>query len=795
MSKKYFNIVQILNWSREEQVKTEVKVIEPGTGYISGDVDIEIVATERDFQFIPRLQTWRVNLFEKLYNIGSELGVGVQASRVDTQSLNPTNAENFTIIQKQKQLVQKEQDPETPNYILGLSEIFIPGRSTTQIMIPSFNEYGILKPTSEISEKVYPSVGTYDENNGRFNYSFLGNLKQELADELKSSGLISEKHARLIDQQFTNYIATSFPFFDASQSKDIILNTPTKLRKLRNALNNPNSQLSKAVNDNVEGIDNRKAILRFLNSLEIKGTEKNMPLEKRIHYYKSGKGKEDFQTTEAIWEQMLTSDNPVIKDFALDLVKYSFFNNGYGYGPYSLADLIPPYFWGDEYQATLTPSGITFNQHIKTIFDGLKDNNLEESSLAVNVERFKKQFIQAFGKSPGLVKTTQAQAITGKKAKKLTPESNVREFVRAADSGRAIDLSGNLLVDSGKNRDFINENTNRPLKYVRRYVKNKIDNITGKRGSYIVYEHTGTEFINPKQSVFTYSPINMTSLPNAVLILDMNNDVEKSWLDKSSSKSSLENSLDRGSTSTSAKKSIEESLKENPPAVLRKTVKDSLPVTKIISGGQTGVDTLGLIVARALGIETGGIAPKGYKTEEGSAKQLLSDFGLTESSSADYIVRTEENVINSDGTVYFAEDKNSPELKLTKARALINGKPFLLNPSAKDLVSWMNTNGIKTLNISGNRASKLTTTQLNNIEKILKEALTAKPEKVVKEENKKEQTSKKEKDSIFDSGPSNTTSPYNYKYRDAIAAVGVSKEGWEGMSKKDKEFLLDCNGI
>ena len=59
----------------ENGMLREVKVIEPGLGYVSGEVDIEIIATERDFQFVPRLQTWRVNLFEKLYNnnlIGSD---------------------------------------------------------------------------------------------------------------------------------------------------------------------------------------------------------------------------------------------------------------------------------------------------------------------------------------------------------------------------------------------------------------------------------------------------------------------------------------------------------------------------------------------------------------------------------------------------------------------------------------------------------------------------------------------------------------------------------------------------
>jgi len=53
----------------------EVKVIEPGSGYISGDVTIEVTVAEGDFSFIPQIQQWRINLFEKLYNnnlIGSD---------------------------------------------------------------------------------------------------------------------------------------------------------------------------------------------------------------------------------------------------------------------------------------------------------------------------------------------------------------------------------------------------------------------------------------------------------------------------------------------------------------------------------------------------------------------------------------------------------------------------------------------------------------------------------------------------------------------------------------------------
>ena len=66
------------------------------------------------------------------------------------------------------------------------------------------------------------------------------------------------------------------------------------------------------------------------------------------------------------------------------------------------------------------------------------------------------------------------------------------------------------------------------------------------------------------------------------------------------------------------------------------------PVTKIISGGQTGMDTIGLEVGLALGKETGGTVPPGFLREdkaspsnpEGLSKEQLKDlmetFKLTE---------------------------------------------------------------------------------------------------------------------------------------------------------------------
>ena len=521
---------------------------------------------DTEFQLV---QLAALTLFDQLYNIGEELSTGVQAARVDTQSLKPSNSENFTIVQKQKKVFDKETDPEKINYISGLSEVFIPGRSSTQIMIPSFNEFGILKPISEILEKMVPSIGNYIESEARFNYSYLGDLKQEITDQLKASGLISEKHARLIDTQFINYIATSFPFFDASQSKDIVTKTPDKLRKIRQQLRNPNSKLSKELGSNVEGIPYGKVYLRFLEELEIKSKEKNIPLEKRIVYYVTGKDSADFFTSETVWEEMLNSSNDEIRNLALDLVKYSFFTNGYGYGPYSIASLIPPSFWGDEYQSKLNPKGITFNQHIEGIFAELKElykqpGGKQLAQRAINEGRFIDQFVRAFGKTPGLVKLTTAKPFSAEKrrAKGLTRESDVREFVRESDSGRALNLEGNLLVDTLTNADFSGEMG--PLMYVKRYVKGKKDLITGNtKGSYQLYKLTDIEPLTESRKILIYSPISFTSLQHFGLVLDQNNDIETSWLEQKKETSSLEKTLSNNTTSSSIKKEIKEKEKRD----------------------------------------------------------------------------------------------------------------------------------------------------------------------------------------------------------------------------------------
>jgi len=134
-------------------------------------------------------------------------------------------------------------------------------------------------------------------------------------------------------------------------------------------------------------------------------------------------------------------------------------------------------------------------------------------------------------------------------------------------------------------------------------------------------------------------------------------------------------------------------------------------ITKIVSGGQTGADRAALDFAIKKSIPHGGWIPKGRLTEEGP---LSDHYQLREMETRNYSKRTEQNVIDSDGTLILSHGKLSAGSALTKQFAKKHQRPCLhidfnnasMPESAKQIKKWVDGNEIKTLNIAGPRASK-----------------------------------------------------------------------------------------
>ncbi|MEQ1906424.1 MAG: putative molybdenum carrier protein [Pirellulaceae bacterium] len=132
-------------------------------------------------------------------------------------------------------------------------------------------------------------------------------------------------------------------------------------------------------------------------------------------------------------------------------------------------------------------------------------------------------------------------------------------------------------------------------------------------------------------------------------------------------------------------------------------------VAKIISGGQTGVDRAALDVAIFLDIEHGGWCPKNRLAEDG---QVPQQYQLRETETDEYAVRTERNVVESDGTLVLYFSSLTGGSRLTSNLARRWKKPCLVldlndNPAAKTVQDWIELHGIRDLNVAGPRESSV----------------------------------------------------------------------------------------
>lgn len=94
-------------------------------------------------------------------------------------------------------------------------------------------------------------------------------------------------------------------------------------------------------------------------------------------------------------------------------------------------------------------------------------------------------------------------------------------------------------------------------------------------------------------------------------------------------------------------------------------------ITKIISGGQTGVDRAGLDFAMKHKISIGGWCPRGRRAEDGV---IPSKYTLTEHFLSSYPPRTIKNIQSSDGTLilYYDNMEGGTLLTYKKAQQLAN---------------------------------------------------------------------------------------------------------------------------
>ena len=273
-------------------------------------------------------------LFKRIMSSADALGKLVQATRSDTQggAAGPTIADTILKIQKVVDFIEDSKNPEFP--LTGadvISDLDLEGKSISDIrkellssplpFLQAFYSLGV-RQTESMLNKYFP----------QYTKSF-----QDIIDELRKmtkKGKLDVKTMNSIYNDLLAYIMSKNEFFGSgvdSESKTI-----TSSDRRSKFINEFPAYFKSIVSSNEDIAD-----LEFIKRLRVIRANDRNPVDTIVFKNVGQLSNTLRERYMRDWATLLYMDNPKAQELALNLFRYSYYRNGFAFGPNTFIHLAP----------------------------------------------------------------------------------------------------------------------------------------------------------------------------------------------------------------------------------------------------------------------------------------------------------------------------------------------------------------------------------------------------------------------------------------------------------------------
>lgn len=247
--------------------------------------------------------------FNKYQKYAKDLGDVIRASTADTRGLGASIAHGESITKLQDKILTKGST------ITGVEDLF--NETDKHNFVSDFTKYGITNPIEKVLNKIYP-----------YNNQLFTSIKESINDQLTFRNLSPEER-NYINRNIVSFLLSRFEFFEVGSRDEIVNSIPKRLVELR-----------------VKYPDEFKspAYLPLTGRLNFETKSDRVPIDV-ISFNNVGKLSEGQRVRiQQAWADMLSpskTPNAEIREFAEDLVRYSYYTSGLNFTPNGFSHMIP----------------------------------------------------------------------------------------------------------------------------------------------------------------------------------------------------------------------------------------------------------------------------------------------------------------------------------------------------------------------------------------------------------------------------------------------------------------------